>query len=97
MTNYKVHNFEDAHTMSLLHPDTFTVPDNKALHKLAPGDLVKVCIGGERFWVEVKSVNFDGKYINGIIDNALVCSHLHLLFEGDSVKVYFSKIYEIYK
>ena len=57
----------DAQWMSREHPNTFWAPTVTELDVLAPGYLVKVCNGPERFWTEVKHV--EGAKIYAIVKN----------------------------
>ena len=62
----------DAQSLSREFSETFAVPSAEALAVFPrPSlDMVKVCDGGERFWVAVRSVVDD--VITGIVDNDLV-------------------------
>ena len=57
----------DAQEMSRRNPDTFGAPAVTELEVLAPGYLVKVCNGNERFWTEVK--HMDGEKIYATVGN----------------------------
>ena len=62
--------FVDAMQRHKEFPHTFQVPRKAELNKLKPGQLVKVCHNGERFWTIIKTI--DGKSITATVDNALV-------------------------
>jgi hypothetical protein len=53
--------------MARQNPKTFTVPDTD---DIKPGDSVKVCDDGERFWVTVTWRK--GEILRGTIDNKLI-------------------------
>jgi hypothetical protein len=56
MKNY---NFVNAQEMHKLHPKTFEVPSNEELDNIKIGDIVKISIDQERFWIEVTEINND--------------------------------------
>ena len=62
----------DAQTMHREHPETFDAPDAQELAAIKPGDWVKICREGERFWCKV--VGAKGKYLIGAVDAPLVNS-----------------------
>ena len=53
------------------HPNRFHIPSNEQKSKVDLGDSVKVCGGGERFWVHIVDFISDDLMV-GIIDNVLV-------------------------
>ena len=65
--------FEDVQERLRHHPDTFVVPDDDTLDKIAPGDFVKVIRGSERFWLRVREYA-EGQGV-GVVDNYLVEEH----------------------
>jgi hypothetical protein len=75
--------FTNAQEMHRLHADTFDAPTPAELAGIAPGDLVKVCVGGERFWVKVMEAA-EGT-LAGMVDNILLFSDQHGLSYGDPV------------
>ena len=84
--------FVDAQKMATEHPGTFAVPSPDALAALAPGDIVKVCAGDERFWVKLTTV--DGDTLHGTVDSMTFRNHGLLL--GDSVEFESRHIYSIF-
>jgi len=76
---------------------TFTVPTQESLDLLRGGDLVKVCTGGERFWVMIanKEVTDTGIVYIGCIDNQLVCTADHGLRCGNLIQLRQENIYDI--
>lgn len=84
----------DAWAMSVVHGQTFDIPDNKAFLNLKPGDLIKVNASGERFWckiVEIKDNDFIGQ-----VDNDLVSTDSHGLVLGDLIFIRPNNVYQIY-
>lgn len=57
----------DAQALHRARPDTFEVPDDADLNGLRAGDLVKVCRGGERFWVRLASA---GEVLEGSVEGS---------------------------
>lgn len=86
-------NFIDAQRMAQEYPDSFQVPTFDELQAVAVGDNVKVCTGGERFWVKVTKV--EGQVFAGTINSDLVCSHVHHLKFDDPVTVSAHHVYDI--
>ena len=87
--------FVDAQKVKKQHPKTFQAPTLEELNKIHPEDFIKVCTGGERFWLEVVTV--DGEKITGRIDNDLVNGFRHGLFFDDMVEVEKRNVYNIEK
>lgn len=87
--------FVDAQKLKRKHPKTFNAPTIEELKKVYPEDFIKVSTGGERFWVEVVTV--DGEKITGRIDNNLVNGFRHGLFYDDIIEVKKNNIYDIVK
>lgn len=65
------------------------------MKKLAVGDLVKIRLIGERFWVKISSVRKSAG-IYGIIDNHLVNTEEHGYSYGDEVVFSKSEILDVY-
>ena len=86
--------FVDAQEMARTNPETFEVPCQKALEEVNPGDMVKVCAGGERFWVEVKCIV--DEQIHAEVNNKLVCTNKHGYSLGDAVQLERKHIYDIW-
>ena len=90
--------FEDAQALRLLHPETFDAPSYEDLQKLKNGDVVKVCVEGERFWTTIKEIHGDdANTIVAIVDNDLVRTHLHGIKYEDEIIFRKNDIYSIYK
>ena len=66
-----MYNFVDAVETHKLHPETFKIPSEKHKKQIQPGDFVKVCHNGERFWTKIKDIN-ESKII-AFVDNDLIC------------------------
>lgn len=90
----KTADFVDAQLMHKEHPKTFEVPSKKELNALKPGDIVKVCADGERFWTKIESVK--GNDITATVDNDLALSSSHGLYCGDTISFTKDNIYSIY-
>lgn len=68
----------DAARQNHLHPDTFEIPDENEMAAIVPGCFVKVAasvdiapkVSGERFWVEVTSLE-DGIVVGKVANNLL--------------------------
>ena len=86
-------NLEDAHTMSILHSSSFKMPSKTQFERLEVGDFVKVNAQGEMFWCRIYFIN--GEDLIGIIDNELVKSNEHNLFQDDLIYLKIVNIYEI--
>ncbi|MEM3062568.1 MAG: hypothetical protein QW303_03350 [Nitrososphaerota archaeon] len=89
--------FVDAQDLKSRYPETFEAPDEFDLNNLMVGDWVKVCVGGERFWIKIKDIVGLGHYskIFGVVDNDLLCSDTHGLSYGDRVVVEGRHVYDI--
>jgi hypothetical protein len=87
--------FVDAQEMHKLHPRTFWAPSKAELAKVRDGSIVKVSIGGERFWVQVRKVK--GSKVTGVIDNDLISTNEHGLSYGDKITFEKRHIHDIYK
>lgn len=85
--------YTNAQLMHKKHPETFDVPEDFELAKITTGMFVKVCVGGERFWVCV--IEKYGDQIRGAIDNKLLCYSKHGLKLGDVIKFKTSNVYAI--
>lgn len=75
--------FVNAQEMHQNHPLTFDAPTDAELAGVGPGDLVKVCVEGERFWVRVTEAA--GGTLAGTVDNILLCTDRHGLSYQDAV------------
>lgn len=87
--------FEDAQRMQRKHPDTFAALAGDDMSGLVVGSFVKLCTGGERFWVEVTEIEHGG--LRGRVNNDLVCTEAHGLNNGDSVEFQRRHIYSVYE
>lgn len=87
--------FVDAQQMHKDFAQTFQVPSEAELKPVAALDLVKVCCGGERFWVKISSVT--GNTITGKVDNDLVRTPTHGLRCGDEIEFKKCNVYSIYR
>ncbi len=85
--------FINAQEMRQLHPATFGTPTATELAAIALGDSVKVCTGGERFWVTVAEAT--ESTLTGTVDNELVCSDAHGLRYGDTISFPRECVYDI--
>lgn len=85
--------FTDAQVMHRNYPDTFEVPSEAELDALSAGDHVKVCAGGERFWVQLASV--EGQVLRGHVANELVATESHGLRHGAPVVFEKRHVYQI--
>jgi len=86
---------EDAIVLSVLN-DTFKVPDSMDIRCLKPGDFIKVCAKGERFWCCIKQVQMvPVRMFLAEVNNDLVNTELHHLKCGDLMFVQPYNIYEI--
>lgn len=94
-------NLADAQLMAIMHPETFEVPTHEELKAITVGDSVKVCATfnktrqttGERFWVDVTSV--DGDIITGEVNNDLLFTDVHSLSCGDTIQCHIHHVYSI--
>lgn len=86
--------FENAQELKKLNPETFEAPTLDELSNVREGDNVKVCTGGERFWVEVKLI--EDNTIYGKVNNRLVNFYEHGLDLGDVVRFDKECIYDIF-
>jgi hypothetical protein len=76
--------FVDAQEMHRLHPTTFEAPYAEELAAIEPGDFVKICTGGERFWVKVDE--HTPPHLVGRVDNELIGTDEHGLACNDVVR-----------
>lgn len=93
--NMKKVKFIDAQKMAKKHPKTFFAPTKQELAALKKGDIVKVCPGMERFWVEI--IEIDKQKVKGIVDNNLIFSNVHGLKLNSIVHFEKKHIYDIYE
>jgi len=77
--------FLDGDEMHDIYPRTFEIPSARRKAAIRPGDSVKVCAAGERFWLLVTSTAYCE--IVGTVDNDLVRTEEHGLAYGDLVRV----------
>ncbi len=87
--------FVDAQKQHKKHPETFYAPSKGVLSEIKKGSIVKVSVGGERFWVIVSKVG--GNHIDGQVDNDLICTDSHSLVCGDMISFHKKNIFQIYK
>jgi len=66
--------FIDAVQQNEKHPGTFHIPPKDLLDEMKEGWFVKVAHNGERFWIEITSIEESGT-IFGRVDNDLVNEH----------------------
>ena len=86
-------NFIDAQQMHKDFPGTFKVPSKEVLDKLKKGDLVKIAVDSERFWIRIEIV--DGDKITGNIYNDLILTQYHGLKQNDPIEFEKKHIYSI--
>jgi hypothetical protein len=79
----------DAQAQALKWPLSFFAPDDDERAALRPGDNIKVCRRGERFWLEV--VEIDGDLIQAKVANELI---YNLLPVGELVQLEWRHVYE---
>jgi hypothetical protein len=74
--------------MNRQNPLTFEIPSKDERWTRREGDCVKVCVKGERFWVEITKINtdFDVIIYTGRIDNDLIQSESHNLYFNDVIQ-----------
>lgn len=85
----------DAQEMAKQHPDTFEVPSDQELKDLKPGDFVKICVGNERFWVEVTEAQAHSPVIDGRVDNNLERTSEHGLVYNDMIRFEKRHVYSV--
>lgn len=85
--------FMDAQQLHREFPETFKVPSQEAFNKLAKGDLVKICAGGERFWVRVETI--EGDKVTGHIYSDLGLTERHGMKAQDHIEFEKKHIYMI--
>ncbi len=91
MTEQEINKFEDAQALSKKY-DSFDAPTESELKKIKTNTFVKVCTGGERFWVKVTKVKSDT--IIGKVDNFLM-SDTHDIYYGDEITFKKLNVYAI--
>jgi uncharacterized protein YegJ (DUF2314 family) len=82
----------NAQEMHRNHPGTFDVPEPDEIAAVGQGVHVKVCDGGERFWVKV--VSRDGDTMVGTVANNLIGGQDYDY--GDEIEFKTENIYDIY-
>lgn len=87
--------FVNAQEMHRNHPLTFDAPTEAELAGIGPGDLVKVCVEGERFWVKVTEPT--AEMFTGTVDNILLCTDRHGLSYQDAVTFGRECVYDLIK
>ena len=80
----------NAREMSQKNPNSFSHPSKDELNQIKAKDSVKICVGKERFWVEVEKV--EDSLITGTIDNNLLQDELEF---GQSIQFHKDNIYNI--
>lgn len=86
--------FVSASEMHELHPETFQIPSKAELSQVKVGSIVKVSVGGERFWNEV--IDVTGDILTAKVDNDLVCTDEHGLNCGDVIEFTLDNVISIY-
>lgn len=86
-------NFIDAQELHKAFPETFKVPSKADMDKLTNGDLVKIAVDSERFWVRVETV--EGDKVTGSIYSDLVLTQYHGLKAQDHIEFEKKHIYSI--
>lgn len=86
-------NFIDAQQMHKDFPGTFKVPSNEALDKLKNGDLVKIAVDSERFWILIGTI--EGDKITGNVYSDLILTQYHGLKKNDAIEFEKKHIYAI--
>jgi hypothetical protein len=94
-----VDGFVDAQAMHEAYPQSFEAPSAAEIAAVVPGDSVKVCDGGERFWVTVVSGTpaapaFD-RVFTGRVDNELISGQSYNL--GSLITFRGFHIYQIFE
>lgn len=74
-------------------PETFPLPSREAMDSITKGDLVKICVDNERFWVRVETIQ-DEK-ITGHIYSDLHHTAQHGLKATDPIEIEKKNIYRI--
>lgn len=88
--------FEDAQEQMRLEPETFFAPTQADLDGIQPGSHVKVCAGGERFWVTVTAVEMgDELGFTGVVGNHLNRHSEHGLAFHDSISFRAVNVYQV--
>lgn len=90
MTMKKKIHFENAQELHKQHPATFYAPDAQSLEKIEAGDMVKVCVNKERFWVEVIAVSA-GAITARVVNHPFIAD----LKYGDIIKFQPTHVYDI--
>ena len=70
-----------------------TVPTKSALLRLKPNDNIKICAGGEKFWVCISQI--EGEKITAHVNNDLKNTDKHGLSLGDPVELETCHVYDI--
>lgn len=85
--------FVDVQKLHKEEPGKFKVPSKSALLRLKKDDNIKVCLGGEKFWVTICEI--EGEEIKGHVNNDLTKTEIHGLALGDPVEVQTCHVYDI--
>ena len=94
MSKKKKTEFINAQKMAEENPDTFFAPSTDELNEIKEGSLVKIVVEGERFWVEVISVNKNK--IAGKVGSYLIMTDEHGLNFDDKIVFEKKHIYSIF-
>lgn len=86
-------NIIDFQQLHIEFPQTFLVPSREELDKIDSGDLVRICVDNERFWVRV--LGTDGEKVNGFIYSDMLHTIYHGLKGGDAIEFEKKNIYSI--
>lgn len=74
-------------------PQTFSIPSKEAMDKIIPGDLVKICVEPERFWVRVETIQ--NNKVTGHIYSDMIHTATHGLKANDLIEFEKKNIYRI--
>lgn len=82
----------NAAEMARQHPNSFELPSAEQLYKVTAGSLVKVCDGGERFWVQLYSRR--GNILRGRVDSVTIFSEAEF---DDVIELHIDNIFDIHE
>ncbi len=74
-------------------PQTFPIPSKEAMDKIITGDLVRICVEPERFWVRVKTI--EGDKVTGDIYSDMIHTATHGLKANDMIEFEKKNIFRI--
>ncbi len=83
----------NAAQIAIEHPETFHRPDDYELSQLKKGQIVKVCDGGERFWVVVTKATHP-MFVGEVNNMLMFTDDLHF---GDLIAFHADNIYSTHK